>query len=84
MLLDPTDENPMNYSELGPDRACFHGAWLCITKASAGYLRSTAVSSSIIEVTAFVSIFVPGVAKTRPTGSLSCVCVRSVVKLASV
>lgn len=61
----------MNYSERGSRRGAFHGAWLCITKASAGYLRSTAVSSSIIEVAPFVSIFVPRVAEMRRMGSLS-------------
>lgn len=49
----------MNYSKRGPDEARFCGVWLCMTKASAGDFRSTAVSSSIIKVTAFVSIFAP-------------------------
>lgn len=65
---------PMNYSERGSRRSAFHGAWLCITKAGAGYLRSTAVSSSIIEVAPFVSVFVPHVAKMWRMGSLSRQC----------
>lgn len=48
---------PMNYSKRGPEEARFHS--LCITKASAGYLKSTAVSSSIIKVRAFLCIFAP-------------------------
>ena len=52
-------QNPMNYSNRGPDEARFHGVWLCITKASPCYLRSTAVLSSVIKVRRLLSPYLP-------------------------